>query len=190
MCYKRSVKMTKTQLLDELSKSRKYYFTYKEIETAINKLTGYPPKRGIGMWSTALYPYHQYRVGVPDPPVNTYQSYFIRPSRGENRFLRKIGYGRYVIDYVRKNPYGTMGKTKLIDKLLATGETTFSFSDIRKAINEIRGYSEKTSIGMWSCALYGTPTRWNRSNGYFTRPTVGDSRFFKKIGYGQYTIAQ
>lgn len=184
MCYKRSVKMTKTQLMDELLRMKRgnVYFTYTDIETAINKLTGYPPKRGIGMYSLALYP------NVSGGSKK--DAYFTRPSRGENRYLNKIGYGKYRMEYVKKNPRGTMGKTKLIDKLLATGETTFSFSDIRKAINEIRGYSEKASIGLWSCALYGTPTEWNRSNGYFTRPTVGDSRFFKRIGYGQYTIVQ
>ena len=103
--------MTKTQLLDALSNyGRTTYVSYKQIETAINKLTGMPDRRGIGGWARALY---------------GDKAYFTKPTKGDNRFLKRVSWtkGRYRLMFAAKNPKGVMGKTKLFDKLQATGQT-------------------------------------------------------------------
>lgn len=188
--------MTKTELLNFLEKKHGSIVRYKDIENAVHTLRGQSSNsRGLGMYALALYPTRYLIDGVV---VDYSKAYFARPSKGEPRFLRPYDYGRYQIATVstpvpRNTP---MSKTKLIDRLLEEyGSRTFTFTDIRKMVNDIRGYDLDAPMGSWSMALYGgpdSPNFWHgasRTDGYFTRPTATDSRYLKKLDRGVYMVA-
>lgn len=85
-------------------------------------------------------------------------------------------------------------KTRLIDTLKSFGCDPITNSDIQAAIAFIRGTTVQP-LSVYCMALYGTyrpASSWAPAcnDGYWTRPSVREPRYLRKVGRGKWIIAE